>query len=79
MSKNEQTEPRLAYDDLRGRATISVEEAGALLGIGRSGAYGAAGRGEIPTLRIGRRLVVPTARLLRMLGDEGQPGEPLSE
>jgi excisionase family DNA binding protein len=47
--------------------TISIEEAGRFLGIGRSCAYGCAKRGEIPTIRLGRRLVVPTAALLRLL------------
>ncbi|MFN2556548.1 MAG: helix-turn-helix domain-containing protein [Nitriliruptorales bacterium] len=49
-------------------ATITVEEAGDLLGLSRSSAYRAAARGELPTLRFGRRLVVPTRRLLAMLG-----------
>ena len=48
--------------------TISVEHAGRLLGLGRSAAYEAAGRGELPVLRFGRRLLVPTARVLDMLG-----------
>lgn len=49
-------------------ATISVEEAGKLLGLSRSSAYRAAARGQLPTLVFGRRLLVPTARLLEMLG-----------
>ncbi len=51
-------------------ATITVEEAGELLGISRRSAYRAASRGELPTLRLGRRLVVPTTKLLAMLGVE---------
>ncbi|MDP8931636.1 MAG: helix-turn-helix domain-containing protein [Actinomycetota bacterium] len=49
-------------------ATLTVEEAGELLGLSRSSAYRAAAKGELPTLRFGRRLLVPTARLLAMLG-----------
>ena len=49
-------------------ATMTVEEAGELLGLSRSSAYRAAARGELPTLRFGRRLVVPTRRLLTLLG-----------
>ncbi len=49
-------------------ATVTIEEAGRILGLSRSAAYRAAARGEIPTLRFGRRLVVPTARLFAMLG-----------
>lgn len=48
--------------------TMTVEEAGALIGLSRSSAYRAAARGDLPTLRIGRRRLVPTGHLLRMLG-----------
>jgi excisionase family DNA binding protein len=48
--------------------TISVEQAGELLGISRRSAYRAAARGELPTFKVGRRLRVPTARLLDLLG-----------
>lgn len=62
------TTHQLTVDDLRSRTVISVESAGHVLGISRSTAYQAARTGELPTLRLGRKLVVPTARLLRMLG-----------
>ncbi|CAB4712087.1 MAG: helix-turn-helix domain-containing protein [Actinobacteria bacterium] len=48
--------------------TLSLEEAAAVLGIGRSAAYEAAIRGEIPTIKIGRCKRVPTAELCRILG-----------
>lgn len=48
--------------------TMTVEEAAELLGLSRSSAYRAAACGELPTLRFGRRIVVPTARLLALLG-----------
>jgi excisionase family DNA binding protein len=48
--------------------TISVERAGEVLGISRRSAYRAATTGELPTIRLGRRLLVPTARLLELLG-----------
>jgi excisionase family DNA binding protein len=50
--------------------TIGIEEAARLLGIGRATAYEAARKGQIPTIRIGRRLLVPRARLLRLLDEE---------
>lgn len=50
------------------RPTLTVEEAGELLGIGRSLAYEKAASGELPSIRLGRRLVIPTASLLRLLG-----------
>jgi len=49
------------------RQTVSVEEAGKIIGLSRWGAYEAAKRGDIPTVRIGRRLFVPKARLARLL------------
>lgn len=60
--------------DVRGRAVISVEEAGALLSLGRSGAYAAARSGALPLLTINGRHRVPVPALLKMLGaDSGRP------
>lgn len=39
--------------------TITVEEAGRRLGISRGLAYSLVRRGEIPAVRLGRRIVVP--------------------
>lgn len=59
------------------RRTVTVEQAGRILGIGRSSAFEACRRGEIPTLRIGKRLLVPIAALEKMLSGVGddRPGE----
>jgi excisionase family DNA binding protein len=46
-----------------------VEHAAKLLGIGRNTAYDAVKRGEIPSLRLGRRLVVPVGKLMELLGE----------
>jgi len=54
-------------------ATMTIPEAARLLGISRSAAYRAVARGEIPTIRIGRRLLVPTAKLYAMLGRTYNP------
>lgn len=54
--------------DPRTTPTLTVPKAGAYLGLGRDSSYNAAKRGELPTIRIGRRTVVPTAALLAMLG-----------
>ncbi len=56
--------------------TLTVEQAGQMLGVCRRTAYRAAERGQIPTIRIGRRLFVPTAKLLTMLGLDQSPEEP---
>ena len=55
--------------------TMTVEEAGKLLGIGRSSAYGAIGMGELPSLKIGRRILVPRSVLFRKIGDSSQSSE----
>jgi len=55
------------------RQTLTVEEAARVLGISRSSAYGAARRGELPIVRIGRRYVVPRAALERLLDQDGRP------
>lgn len=52
-------------------ATLKVEEAAHLLGIGRNQAYEAVRRGDIPSLRIGGRILVPRRRLMALInGDE---------
>lgn len=49
--------------------TISVKEAAALLGIGRSLAYELVRRGELPAIALGGRLVVPKDAITQMLQD----------
>jgi len=48
-------------------------ETGRILGLSKQSVYGAAERGDIPTIRIGRRLLVPTAAVRRMLHLDGGP------
>ncbi len=50
-----------------GRQTYTVTEAAKQLGIGRNAAYEAARKGEIPVIRIGKRLLVPRLALERLL------------
>jgi excisionase family DNA binding protein len=49
------------------RLTFTVEEVAKRLGISRNFAYDAVNRGEIPAVRIGRRLLVPKAALEKLL------------
>jgi excisionase family DNA binding protein len=51
---------------LAGRLTVTVDEAAKLLGIGRTLAYEAVRVGELPTIRIGRRILIPVAELIRL-------------
>jgi excisionase family DNA binding protein len=53
------------------RETLTVEEAGRVLGIGRASAYDAVKRGELPVIRLGKRIVVPRAALDRLLASAG--------
>ena len=55
--------------------TITLEHAGRLLGISRGLAYELVHRGEIPAIRLGRRLVVPAHAIEEMLrGGSSQEG-----
>ena len=54
----------------RHRLVYTVTEAGELLGLGRSTAYDLAARGELPTVRLGRRLMVTRPALTALLGFE---------
>jgi hypothetical protein len=73
-------------DHLQSTPTVSVEFAGACMGISRPAAYRAAEAGEIKVLRLGRRLMVPTRWLeqVLMLDDDRRTspvlptGEPIS-
>jgi excisionase family DNA binding protein len=50
------------------RLTMTVREAGEVLGVSRATAYMLASTGQIPTIRLGeRRIVVPRAALMKML------------
>jgi excisionase family DNA binding protein len=53
-----------------GFSVFTVEEAGCkILRLSRESAYAAAGKGDLPTIRVGRRLLVPRAALERLLGN----------
>jgi excisionase family DNA binding protein len=61
------------------RLTLTVEETAKALGVGRTTAYELVRTGQIPSLRLGRRLVIPRAALMKLLegygsghGDEGR-------
>lgn len=49
------------------RLTLSIEEVAIALGISRAFAYEAVHRGEIPHIKIGRRMLVPRSALDRLL------------
>ena len=53
----------------------SVPEAGRLLSLSRATAYALASQGVLPTIRLGRRLVVPKIAIERMLAEAGSNPE----
>jgi excisionase family DNA binding protein len=56
-----------ALGPLAGRAACTVEEVAELLGVARATAYEAVHAGTVPSLRIGRRVVVPVPALAAVL------------
>ena len=62
-----------------GRLVLSVTEAAGLLGISRGLAYDLVARGELPSLRLGRRIVVPRRAPETLLEAEvGGPVDPVA-
>jgi excisionase family DNA binding protein len=61
----------MTKDDREERQTITVPEAGKILGISRNAAYDAAKRGDLPIIRIGGRILVSLPGLRRMI-DQGE-------
>ncbi len=65
--------PRLGLP-AEGPLILSVTQLAERLGIGRSAAYEAVRRAEIPSLRLGRRIVVPIPQLEGWLQGSGRSG-----
>ena len=58
---------RLSQDLLDREVTVSVPEAASILGISRSLGYQLVADGEIPSIKVGKRIIVPTEALRAML------------
>ncbi len=58
-------------EGMEDKLTLSVEEAAKVLGIGRNLCYDRVKTGEIPVIKIGRRLLVPRRALEKLL-EQGQ-------
>ncbi len=54
------------------RLTVTDDEATVVLGISRATAYDAVSRGEIPCIRIGRRILIPKVALERLVDGGGE-------
>lgn len=56
------------------RATVNLwPDAARILGLGRNSIYKGAASGEIPVVRVGKRLLVPRVALQRLLESAGTP------
>ena len=55
------------------RLVLSVDEAARRLGISRTHAYELVGRGELPSIRLGRRVLVPRRSLERLVEGDAAP------
>jgi excisionase family DNA binding protein len=67
IRNREKMEKAVAEEAETPRVTITLIEAAKRLGIGRNQAYEAAHRGEIPTLKLGGRYLVPLPAFELML------------
>jgi len=52
-----------------GKLLLSVRDCVPILGVSRNLIYAACHRGELPTLRIGRRLLIPRRALEKLLSE----------
>ena len=67
----------MALHEALSHPTLSVPNAGAVFyGLSRNGSYEAAKRGDLPTIRIGRKIVVPVAPIAERLGLRSSAARP---
>lgn len=67
--------PERGVDGMLTKATITVEELARVLDIGRRQAYEAVKRGDIPSIRIGHRILIST-RVINQILDTGTVRSP---
>jgi len=53
-------------DDME-RLTVTVDEARKMMGLSRGSMYQAIYAGQVPSIRVGRRILIPRARLEQIL------------
>jgi len=71
MSDNNNSKA-LSPDELESRTIITIKEMSTILGIGRNTAYEAVKKGEIPSVKVGRRILVPSKALDKWLESSGK-------
>ena len=55
-----------------GKDVLTVEQAGKRLGICRNSAYEAVKKGEIPSIKVGGKIIIPVVAFERMLSHPGE-------
>jgi excisionase family DNA binding protein len=73
--KHRTTQPE-AMDNEQLAATLTVDEAHEAIGkrnISRGGLYAAINRGEVPNVRLGKRILIPRHAFTRWLESAGRP------
>ena len=56
------------------KLVYSVQEAAEVFGISKSYMYELARRGEVPALKLGKRLVVPKEKFIKWINEEKELG-----
>ena len=59
----------ITLDEARQRGAVSPDQCRALLGLSRNAMYSALCRGDVESLRIGGRIVIPVPALMTLLGE----------
>lgn len=65
--------------DWKTQDVLSVDELAEVLHVGRRLAYEAVSRGEVPSRRVGRRIVIPVPALRTWLGEASANGSTYQE
>jgi excisionase family DNA binding protein len=65
-------------DDIRGRTVITVAETAELLGLDQRTVRRGIEAGDLPGIRVGKRIVVPVAKLIALLEEE-DPAPPRAQ
>ena len=73
MTSIQHSQPGPDPPELSRRLALSVDEAAALLGVSRDLVYDLVASGEIPSLRLGRRIVVPRHALEQVINSAIRP------
>ncbi|NJP27066.1 helix-turn-helix domain-containing protein [Microbispora sp. SCL1-1] len=60
--------PRMPVPDPEVQPLLTVPEMGLIFGMSRASAYKAAHSDDIPTIRVGKLIMIPTAKLRELLG-----------